>query len=357
VLRKILDPRLPLEGHLDLTYRCNNDCLHCWLRIPAAAPERRRELSFDEIRRIVDEARELGTRQWSISGGEPMLRPDFPEIFEYLTGKAVSYALNTNGTLVTPKLARLLKRRGSKMVALYGSTRETYEHITRNAVGFEQVMQGLRYLKEAGAGFVVQLVPMKSNRHEWMRMVELATSLSDLWRIGAPWLHLSACRDEDLNARISVERLDPREVVALGNPDHPFEESEAPRCGQTDSDGRLFRACIARRRNFHVDPYGGMSFCSFLKEPSMRCDLRRSTVRMGWDEFIPSLAERSFDGEEYRERCASCELRQDCRWCPVYGWLEHGRFSAPVEYLCEVARENRRSREESRASHPVLDAS
>ncbi|MBA4390120.1 MAG: hypothetical protein C0399_04195 [Syntrophus sp. (in: bacteria)] len=356
MLRKILDPRLPLEGRLDLTYRCNNNCLHCWLRISPAAPERKLELSFDEIRRIVDEARVLGTRQWSISGGEPMLRPDFPEIFEYLTGKAVSYALNTNGTLITPKLARLLKRRGSKMVALYGATRETYEHITRNTVGFEQVMQGFRYLKEAGAGFIVQLVPMKSNRHEWERMVELAGSLSDLWRVGAPWLYLSSCRDQDLNARISAERLDPREVVALDKPDLSFEESNAHRCGQMDSDDRLFGACIAQRRDFHVDPYGGMSFCSFIKEPSMRYDLRRGTVREGWEEFIPSHAGRSFDIKEHSENCASCELRQDCRWCPVYGWLEHGRFSAPVEYLCEVARENRRFKEEWRASRPVLDA-
>ena len=354
MLRKILDPRLPLEGHLDLTYRCNNDCLHCWLRISPAA-ERRRELSFDEIRSIVDEARLLGTRQWAISGGEPMLRPDFPEIFEYLTDKAVSYALNTNGTLITPKLARLLKRRGSKMVALYGATRETYEHITRNAVGFEQVMQGFRYLKEAGAGFIVQLVPMKSNRHEWERMVELAGSLSDIWRVGAPWLYLSSCRDQDLNARISAERLDPREVLELDKPDLSFEESNAHRCGQMDSDGRLFGACIARRRDFHVDPYGGMSFCSFIKEPSMRYDLRRGTVREGWEEFIPSLAGRSFEIKEHNDNCGSCELRQDCRWCPVYGWLEHGRFSAPVEYLCEVARENRRFKEEWRASHPVFD--
>ena len=88
----------------------------------------------------------------------------------------------------------------------------------------------------------------------------------------------------------------------------------------------------------------------------MRYDLRRGTVREVWEEFIPSHAGTSFDIKEHSENCGSCELRQDCRWCPVYGWLEHGRFSAPVEYLCEVARENRRFKEEWRASRPVLDA-
>ena len=95
-------PRLPLEASLDLTYRCNNDCRHCWLWLPVDAPERGRELTFEEIRRIVDEARALGCRRWSISGGEPMLREDFPEIFDYITRNSAGYTLNTNGTLITP---------------------------------------------------------------------------------------------------------------------------------------------------------------------------------------------------------------------------------------------------------------
>lgn len=347
----MIDVRLPLEGHLDLTYRCNNNCLHCWLRIPPAAPERSRELSFDELKHIIDEARGLGTRQWSISGGEPMLRPDFAEIFEYVTAKAISYALNTNGTLITPKLAGLLKRKGQKMVALYGATRETYDRITRNPGGFEQVMQGFRYLKDAGAGFTVQLVPMKANWHEWEDMIKLAKSLSPHWRVGAPWLYLSSCRDPDINTEISRQRLDPRDIVILDQPDISYEESHGCQCGHTGDDERIFAGCIARRKDFHLDPYGGMSFCSFLKAPSMRYDLRGGTVREGWEEFIPSLAERTFSGEEFKTHCGSCGFRGDCRWCAVYGWLEHGRFSAPVEHLCEVAQENRRFKDSWKKYH------
>ena len=72
-------PRLPLDGLLDLTYRCNNNCLHCWLWLSSQSSEVREELSFDEIRLIVDDARRLGCKAWKISGGEPMLRPDFLE--------------------------------------------------------------------------------------------------------------------------------------------------------------------------------------------------------------------------------------------------------------------------------------
>ncbi len=62
----------------------------------------------------------------------------------------------------------------------------------------------------------------------------------------------------------------------------------------------LFAACIERRRDFHVDPYGMLSFCCFVKDPSLRYDLRAGTFREGWEEFIPSLAGKVRGGEEYR---------------------------------------------------------
>ncbi len=351
---KLFDLRLPLDGELDLTYRCNNKCRHCWVCLHPGDPEGKRELSFDEIRRIVDEARALGTRNWSISGGEPMLRPDFSEIFDYITSKSITYALNTNGTLITPEIARQLRRKGTKMVALYGATKETYDHITRNPGGFEQLMQGVAYMKEAGANFMVQLIPMRDNWHEWEKMQELATSLSKQIRFGAAWLYLSSSQDPRINAEIIRQRLDPSDVLKLDQPDFSFEAPDLHQCGQHKGDGRLFADCISGRRDFHIDPYGGMTFCSLLKEPSMRFDLRKGSVREGWEEFIPALGERKFEGEELREhmeQCGSCDLRQECRWCAVYGWLEHGRFSAPVEYLCKVARESQRIKEEWKANN------
>ncbi len=160
-------PRLPLEASLDLTYRCNNRCRHCWLWEADTPDVAARELTLAEIRDVVDQARALGCRRWSISGGEPMLRPDFPEIFDYITSKSVGYTLNTNGTLITPEIAQLMRRKGSKLVALYGATAEVNDHITRNPGSFEATMEGFARLKEAGAGFTVQLIPMRDNWHEW----------------------------------------------------------------------------------------------------------------------------------------------------------------------------------------------
>jgi MoaA/NifB/PqqE/SkfB family radical SAM enzyme len=337
-------PRLPLEGNLDLTYRCNNNCRHCWLRIPPIAKEKKNELSFEEIEKIVNGARRMGCQRWKISGGEPMLRPDFAEIFDFITTKGVSYSLNTNGTLITPRIAHLLTREGSKMVALYGATAAVHDHITRTLGSFAATMRGFAYLKEAGAGFTVQLIPMRDNFHQFDEMVKLAQSLSPHYRVGAFWLNFSACGSHRRNAEIARQRLDPKEVIKLDPPDLSYEEYLAEQdttvCHRANSDDCLYAQCIANRRDFHVDPYGHMTFCSFIKDPALRYDLRTGSFQKAWEVFIPALADKVRGGEEYQKNCGTCDLRQDCRWCDVYGYLEHRRHGARVDYLCQVAKEN-----------------
>ncbi len=369
-----------MQASVDLTYRCNNRCRHCWLWEADTEPERARELTTEEWRAVVDQARALGTREWAISGGEPLLREDFAELFEYVTARATTYSLNTNGTLVTPRIARLLKRKGNKMVAVYGATADVYDHVTRNPGGFEALLHGLAYLKEADAGFTVQLIPMRGNWEQWEQMVAFAQAWSRHWRVGAPWLFKTACGGARRNAEIEGQRLEPTDVVELDQPSVAYEEREAAEAAaRTAADGtgagrggaapaapgddRLYAACIATRRDFHVDPYGGMSFCGSVKDPALRYDLRRGAgadaaageapagipagaVRTAWDEFIPGQADVVRGGREYLEGCGACELRDDCRWCGVYGYLEHGRHGARVEHLCAVARENRAFKED-----------
>ncbi len=376
-------PRIPLKVSLDLTYRCNNCCLHCWLWTADTPEERAAELTTDEWRTVIDQSRALGTREWAISGGEPLLREDFTEIFEYATSKATHYSLNTNGTLITPQTAQLLKRKGNKMVAVYGATAEVYDHVTRNPGGFEALLQGLNYLKEAGVGFTVQLIPMRDNWHQWDDMQAFAKSWSKHWRVGAPWLFKTACGDPERNAEIERQRLDPADVVKIDPPNTThgqrtpgdrgegtevsLESAAIPACseaGPWSGQGAVFpyARCIDTRRDFHVDPYGGMSFCCFVKDPLLRHDLRTGAsalaassvlrgislgaVASAWEHFIPSVADIPLSSDLMEANCFICEQRCDCRWCDAYGFLEHGFHGAKIDYLCGLARENRAFRKD-----------
>jgi MoaA/NifB/PqqE/SkfB family radical SAM enzyme len=347
-------PRIPMRGALDLTYRCNNDCRHCWLRLSPDAAEGSAELAFDEIRRIVDEARAMGCREWDVSGGEPMLRPDFPDIFVAVTGKSAWYTLNTNGTLITPKLARLLRRAGTKLVALYGATAAVHDAVTRNPGSFEALRRGVAYLREAGAAFSVQVVPMRTNSHEYEAMIRLAESWSPSWRLGATWLYLSASGDPARNRDILSERLDPARVVELdgaaGGGDNDLKAGAASSCAAAAAGG-LYANCLAGRRDFHVDPCGGMSFCGFVKDPALRLDLRTTEFAEAWDKGLPGLAAAAAPTKAYAESCGVCDLRPDCKWCPVFAYLERRDHSARIDDLCAIALETRRARQDWLRTH------
>ena len=345
-------PRIPFKASIDLTYRCNNDCRHCWVRLGPRAPEKQQELTTDEIFDIVNQAKALGCREWAISGGEPMLRPDFYDIFDYITRNSKIYSLNTNGTLITPKIARLMQeRKGMKMVALYGASKEVYEDVSRIPGSYDAAMRGFRLLKEAGAGFVVQVIPMKANYHEYDAMIALAKELSPDYRIGAPWLYLSADGDEQKNNEIRAQRLPARVAVEL---DPPQIEAGAAggqhACGFMANDN-LYESCISIRRDFYIDPYGRLTFCSFIRDPELMYDVRQGSIQDAWDNFIPSLKDKYQGGQEYQQNCATCEYRSECRWCGVYGYLEHGRHTAKVEYLCQVARETRAYKDDWLKNH------
>lgn len=344
-IKKVLDfPRLPLGGMFDLTFRCNNNCRHCWINLPANSPEKKRELTFDEITRIVDEAKKMGCRSWHISGGEPMLRPDFPDIFDYMTRNSTRYIFNTNGTLITPQIARLLKRKGAKLISLYGASAQVHDSITRHPGSFEALMQGFAYLKECGVDFIVQLVPLRDNFHQFQQMLQLAKTLSPDCRLGLEFLYLSASGVQGKNQEIIKQRLSSEELVQADPLDvscateHEFENVYGTEYRLRRNDPR-FLACLARRRNFHIDPYGSMCFCRFLKPPEFRYDLRKGTLKECWEVFIPSLAGKEVARIKYPEGCDSCQWKDYCRWCPAYAQLEHQQLSAKVEYLCSLAKE------------------
>ncbi len=206
------------------------------------------------------------------------------------------------------------------MIALYGATAEVYDHVTRHPGGFEKLMQGFAYLKEAGTGFIVQLIPMKDNYHQWEEMISLAKSLSKHWRCGAPWLYLCAEGSAARNEEIRAQRLSPACVVELDRPNVSYEERNCDdeTCGLADpSDDRLFARCIEGRRDFHIDPYGKMSWCGFIKDPALCYDLKKGTFAEAWETFIPPVRTKSgaeMNGEKTAARAKAGKTAAGARF-------------------------------------------
>ena len=327
--------RIPRQGGIDLTERCNNNCQHCWISRSADDPIQARELSQREIITLIEQARALGCREWNITGGEPMLRQDFGAIYQYLLDRGFRVTLNTNGTLITREIAELMLRPAVKLISIYGAMASTHDTITRSPGSFEAVMAGFELLKSVGANFTVQVMPMSANFHELDAMLDLARSLSDHVRYGGAWLYLRADGDERRNRLIRRMRVAPEQVLEL---DGPSGEEHVAQDELGERDWSLLFPCAAGQDHFFVDAYGRFLICPFVRHPDCTYDLRRGSLAEAWEDFVPRVKSMRGD-EEYQEGCMRCELRRDCRWCPGYAYLEHHRLGAPVEYLCRVAEE------------------
>jgi molybdenum cofactor biosynthesis enzyme MoaA len=352
--KKSLDlmPWIPLEANIDLTYRCNNNCLHCWIAEPDTEAGRCSELSTREWLELIEQARAMGTREWGISGGEPLLRDDFPEIFSHLARKAMQCTLNTNGTLITPGIAIMLKDKCTVMVSLYGADAAVNDRVTRNPGSFESALAGIAYLKEAGVRFLVQIVPMRENIHQWEEMKALAQRLSPVWRLGASSLILSAAGDRSRDDAIRAQRLSPETIIQLDPPNIPYQERQKPRSGPLRTDRRrTYSHCLTYKRAFHVDPVGSMGFCCYIRENRLRYDLRNGSVREGWESFLPGLAGEEQKHIRFNDGCAACELRDDCQKCPGIAYLEHRFTEAPSDYLCGLQKEKDQFEKRWKARH------
>jgi len=96
---------------MELTERCNNNCIHCCINLSENdKAARKNELTTKEIRGILIEAASLGCLTVRFTGGEPLLRDDFEELYIFARKLGLKVMLFTNARLITPHLAELFSR-------------------------------------------------------------------------------------------------------------------------------------------------------------------------------------------------------------------------------------------------------
>jgi MoaA/NifB/PqqE/SkfB family radical SAM enzyme len=331
--------------NLDITYRCNNNCRHCWQRLPVDAREADKEITLGEIERLAIEARSLGCLRWQISGGEPLIRKDFSEILGIIKKYGKSYELLTNATLITPKIAKLLKDDGEKHISLYGATAEVYDQVTRNPGSFRQMIRGISYLKEAGVRFSIQIIPLQSNYHQLEKMIELADSLSAYNQIGLSWVVAPASDNADIIKEVLSQRLPPEAMLKVNsrnvNLNYMYNQGtyEGEKKLKAVHDRRFF-ACACGNSELHIDPYFTVSLCNAIIDSRLRYNLRSGRIIKYLREFAPSLPMKINPGSKYLRNCASCRLKKFCCWCPARAYLECRDYSAKIPYLCLMGKEN-----------------
>ena len=326
--RKMAEKRIPLGGGIELTFRCNVRCAHCYID----HNDLQKELTYEEICAILDQAVEEGCLWLLITGGEPLVRKDFVDIYTYAKKKGMLITLFTNGTLIDESLADYLQdwRPFSVEITLYGITQETYEKVTGVRGSFKRCMEGIHNLLERNISLKLKTMVMTLNKHELYDMKKYAEDLELDFRYD-PVLN-PMLNGSNKPAEVAIT---PEEVVELDVNDQKRLESWQ-RFGEKfwgpPTNFEYLYNCGAGISSFHVDPYGKMSVCILSREPSY--DLRQGPFREGWYELFPQIRAEK---RKKNHPCAYCEKISLCGQCPGWARLEHGDPEKPVDYLCRVA--------------------
>ncbi len=347
--QKAQKKRIPLSFELELTARCDNDCRHCYISLPAGdEAAKARELTVAEIDDLARQAAGLGSLWCLITGGEPLLRPDFGEIYLALKKRGLLVSVFTNAGLVDDRIIALFRRYPPRdiEITVYGVTRETYEAVSRVPGSYDRFLVGLSRLVAAGVRPRLKAMALRSNLHELPQIAEFCRRYTkDTFRFD-PQLHLRYDRDPARNEAIKSERLAPAEVAAVERADPQRFTALQRECDKLlaavkAKTRRSLFFCRAGLDSFTIGWDGRLKLCGSLTAPDCTYDLRAGTLREAWLAFVPGVRARKPAGKQGAKPCGDCELVKLCLWCPAHAYLETGAIDQPVPDFCAVAKARR----------------
>jgi radical SAM protein with 4Fe4S-binding SPASM domain len=322
---KALKLRIPLSVQVDLTYRCNERCVHCYLDHHDHG-----EMKTGEILELLDQMADAGVFYLTISGGEIMMRRDFFAILEHARKKTFCIKLKTNGILIREKEAERIKALGvqSVQVSIYSHRPEVHDAITKLPGSLADSIEAIRRLRAQGIHVIMANVLMVKNAEDYAAVRALAAEL------GAQFIMdptVTPMMDGDrgilsLNVDEGALREVFRDEAIVGN----VEEFCAPPRG-VDDEALDMLPCSAGHTACYVSPYGDVYPC--VQFPLPTGNVRQTKFLDIWRDSPQFQEVRSITVRDLPS-CSACTHGATCSRCPGLAYME-GNMRGPSSQDCE----------------------
>jgi radical SAM protein with 4Fe4S-binding SPASM domain len=323
---KALKLGIPLSVQLDLTYRCNERCVHCYLD-----HHNHGEMTTVEITDLLDQMADAGVFYLTMSGGEILMRRDFFEILEYARMRAFCIKLKTNGILIREKEADRIKAVGveSVQISIYSHVPEVHDAITKLPGSLAQSIEAIRRLRAHGLHVIMANVLMVQNAHDYVGVRALAAELGAQFILDptiTPMMDgdrsiLSLNVDED-----ALREVFRNETLVGGN----IEEFCAPPQGPDENTLDML-PCSAGHTACYVSPYGDVYPC--VQFPLASGNVRSMRFVDIWRDSTQLNEVRSITLRDMPS-CSKCTHGGTCTRCPGLAYLE-GNMRGPSTQDCE----------------------
>ncbi|MBQ7705642.1 MAG: radical SAM protein [Selenomonadaceae bacterium] len=294
----------------ELTYRCVEKCIHCYID-DADNFCAKNELTLDEYKNILKQAKEMGVVKILLTGGEVLLRPDLCDIAEYALSLGIIVDIYTTGLGLTDKIFERLcaSKVNSVSFSLYSGNSEMHDKITGVQGSFEKTLKAMLMFRSAGINTFIKSVVINQNFSDIKSLYELGKRLKIDVNVspkifsGHETKSASDYRLENLKSY--------KEFFAL---DTDFRIGKFNRLGGTKfiaiSEGTL---CTAGKNAVSIDPFGGVRPCVGFKKPFG--SVREDSLKNIWDGIGKLESFKISKLSQLTPKCKTCRYIKFCHAC------------------------------------------
>lgn len=326
----------PVGGNFELTPRCNFSCPMCYVHKKDAHVEG--ELTGQQWISLAEQARDAGMLFALLTGGEPLVRKDFFQIYGAMKEMGLMVSVNSNGSLLSGKIRdKLLEDPPFRVnVSLYGGSEETYASMCGQP-SFHDVVENVRALKEAGVDVRLNVSITPYNLHDLEDIFRISRELGVHAKATA-YMYPPIRLDGDKSHRLSPEeaaqamvdwdllRFQPEEFARRARAMKSCEVVEQRECAADLHEGVQ---CRAGSTSFWLCWDGRMLPCGMMPGPGTR------PLEQGFQAAWQELRELT---RQIRtpDKCVACPSRPVCCSCAAVCVTETGKTDGVPEYVCRM---------------------
>lgn len=346
LLQKSWDKKIPINGSLELLPLCNLNCEMCYVRLSREEMQAYGHIrSAQEWLSLAEEMKTAGVVFLLLTGGEPLLHPEFKEIYLGLRKMGMVITINTNGTLINEEWSEFFAQNQPRRIniTLYGTGNPTYERLCHAPKGYDQAIQGISFLKNKGVDVRLGCSITALNKEDLEGFFKIGSEL-ELFCIADTYM-VSASR-ERRNGFNYESRCNPEEAAGyrmlawkhtLGEQNFiPFIERhifEIEHIVPEEGEGCV--GCYAGNCSFAISWLGDMHPCVTMSRPS--ANVFKEGFTQAWNHITDETGKIRTSS-----RCQACNLRPICHTCAGNALVETGDYSGTPDYLCRYSEETYR---------------
>ena len=345
---------IPLVGMIELTAKCNFNCKMCYVHMSEAeiAASNAKELTAGQWLHIAEQAAEAGTLHLTLSGGEPLVRDDFEDIYTGLIMMGLRVSINTNASLLATKYERLFSKYppAEILVTLYGADSETYRKVCGNSAGFDNVIRGLEFASALPTRLGIRATLIKHNKNQLKLLRDIAYRFKKNLDIN-PFINMPL---PGVSTDVENCRLVATEIVDV------LEENNALVAELYKNSEQFKAATVSSFDGIELDKLGVRAQGFDVYPGILKCQASKSMYQIKWDgKMYPCVSflspytsplEEGFKeawnrlpallkGLRRPKKCFSCEYSDRCVICPARVEAETGSFDKAPENICDVVKE------------------